>query len=75
MDLQFRLGEATGSSIAVNILDCAIEAYQSVYQAALAETDKLIRPNIPQADLNTKTTLLKRTRKYSSFRRRYPKTM
>lgn len=26
MDLQFRLGEATGSSIAVNILDCAIEA-------------------------------------------------
>lgn len=62
MDLQFRLGEATGSSIAVNILDCAIEAYQSVYQAALAETDKLIRPNIPQADLNTKTTLLKRTR-------------
>lgn len=62
MDLHFRLGEATGSSIAVNILDCAINAYHSVYQAALAETDKLIRPNIPKADFDAKTTLLKRAR-------------
>ena len=60
MDLHFRLGEATGSSIAVNILDCAINAYQSVYQAALAENDKLIRPNVPETDFSTKTTLLKR---------------
>lgn len=62
MDLKFRLGEATGSSIAVNILDCAINAYNSVYQAALAEKDKLIKPNIPEADFDTKLALLKQMR-------------
>lgn len=30
MDLRFRLGEATGSSIAVNILDCAISIYNAL---------------------------------------------
>lgn len=62
MDLHFRLGEATGSSIAVNILDCAISAYHSVAQAALSESDKLIRPNLPKVDLNNKTALLKKAR-------------
>lgn len=62
MDLNFRLGEATGSSIAVNILDCAIKAYHSVYQAALAEKNKLIKPNIPFADFDTKIALLKQIR-------------
>ncbi len=50
MDLKFRLGEATGSSIAVNILDCAIKAYQSVHETSLAEKVHLIKPNIPQPD-------------------------
>lgn len=62
MDLKFRLGEATGSSIAVNILDCAVKAYHSVCQAALAEKDKLIKPNIPSADFETKMALLKQVR-------------
>lgn len=62
MDLKFRLGEATGSSIAVNILDCAIKTYHSVCQAALAEKDKLIKPNIPTTDFDTKMALLKQVR-------------
>lgn len=62
MDLHFRLGEATGSSIAVNILDCAISAYQSISQLALSNSDKLIRPNLPKLEFNNKASLLKRTR-------------
>lgn len=33
MDMRFRLGEATGSSIAVNLLDAAVTAYQSLSDA------------------------------------------
>ena len=62
MDLQFRLGEATGSSIAVNILDCAIEAYKAVNQASLSTLDKLIKPNIPQIYMTNKSGILKKTR-------------
>lgn len=57
MDLHFRLGEATGSSIAVNILDCAIKAYQSVCQAGLDKGSRLIHPHKIVPDLNSNVSL------------------
>ena len=69
MDLKFRLGEATGSSIAVNILDCAIKTYHSVCQAALAEKDKLIKPNIPTTDFDNENGIIKTSTQYHFARR------
>lgn len=66
MDLQFRLGEATGSSIAVNILDCAIKAYQSVCQAAFDDQTKLIKPNIAKPQTSNKSRILKQARNIPS---------
>ena len=57
MDLKFRLGEATGSSIAVNILDCAIKAYQSICQAGLDKEHHLIQPNKIVPNLTSNITL------------------
>ncbi len=58
MDLHFRLGEATGSSIAVNILDCAIEAFQALKRASIADSEKLIKPNILKPQSNNKAEIL-----------------
>ncbi len=63
MDLHFRLGEATGSSIAVNILDCAVKAYQSVYRAALSDRTNLIKPNLPIAEPELGTSFFKKIRR------------
>lgn len=57
MDLHFRLGEATGSSIAVNILDCAIKAFQSVCQAGLDKGARLIHPHKIIPDLASNVSL------------------
>lgn len=62
MDLHFRLGEATGSSIAVNILDCAIKAYQAVCRSSLSGRTSLIKPHIPHADDNVSASFLRRAR-------------
>ena len=40
MDMKFRLGEATGSSIAVNLLDAAILAYRNLTQPAEEQLDE-----------------------------------
>lgn len=43
MDMQFRLGEATGSSIAVNLLDATVRAYQALCAPDCGE----LRPPLP----------------------------
>lgn len=65
LDLNFRLGEATGSSIAVNILDCAIhlfnelkgadygfnlKAHRPKFEAVTAYVHGGGRPEIPEPD-------------------------
>ena len=52
MDLKFRLGEATGSSIAVNFLDASIRAYNALVRPGRSSTSGclLIMPHFMPAD-------------------------